>query len=70
MLFLFLVVFNNYFVIPVAKKNAVVHQALAIPAGAPIIVAWETVQTPIVVAERTIKILSIYLTFYCITFID
>ena len=35
-----------------------VNQALAIPTGAPTTVAWETMQTPSVVAERTIKILS------------
>ena len=35
-----------------------VNQALAIPTGAPTTVAWETMQTPSVVAERTNKILS------------
>ena len=37
--FLFLVVFNNFFVIPVAKENYVLNPALAIPTGAPTIVA-------------------------------
>ena len=36
---LFLVVFNNFFVIPVAKENKIVNHALAIPTGAPTIVA-------------------------------
>ena len=56
--FLFLVVFNNFFVIPVAKENNIVNPALAIPTGAPTTVAWEIIQTPPVVAFKTIKILS------------
>ena len=55
--FLFLVVLNNFFIVPVAKENAIVNPALTTPTGAPIIVAWETIQTPPVVAKRTIKIL-------------
>ena len=38
-LFLFLVVFNYFFVIPVAKENTIVNPALPIPTGAPTIVA-------------------------------
>ena len=57
-LFLFLAVFNNFFIIPVAKKNTIVNLALAIPTGAPTIVAWETIQTPPVATFKTIKILS------------
>ena len=56
--FLFLVLLNNFFIIPVAKENTVVNPALAIPTGAPTTVVWETIQTPPVVAERTVKILS------------
>ena len=37
--FLFFVVFNNYFVIPVAKENNIVNPALSIPIGAPTTVA-------------------------------
>ena len=55
---MFPVVVNNFFIIPVAKENTIVIPALAIPSGAPTIVAWEIIQTPPVVAERTIKILS------------
>ena len=55
---LFLVVLNNFFVIPVAKENAIVNPALAIPTEAPTIVAWEIIKNPPVIAERTIKILS------------
>ena len=56
--FLFLVVLNNFFVISVAKENTIANPALAIPRGAPTVVAWETIQTPPIVAERAIKILS------------
>ena len=37
--FLFLVVFNNFFTIPVVIENARLQLALIIPTGAPIIVA-------------------------------
>ena len=56
--FLFLAVLNNFFIVPVAKENTIVNPALAIPTGAPTTVAWETIQTLSVVAEKTIKILS------------
>ena len=36
---LFLIVFNNFFVIPVAKENKIVNPALAVPTGAPTTVA-------------------------------
>ena len=57
--FLFLVVLNNFLIIPVAKENTIVNPGLAILTEALTIVAWETIQTPPVVAERRIKILSI-----------
>ena len=56
--FLFLVVFNNFFVIPTAKENTIVNPALAIPIGAPTTVASEIIHTPPVVAFKTIQILS------------
>ena len=56
--FLFFVVFNNPFIIPVVKDNITVNPALAIPTGALTTVAWEIIQTPPVVAFKTIKILS------------
>ena len=56
--FLFFVVFNNFFIIPVAKENTIVNPALAIPTGAPTTVAWEIIQTPPVFTFKTIKILS------------
>ena len=57
--FFFLVVLNNFLIIPVAKENTIVNPVLAILTEALTIVAWETIQTPPVVAERRIKILSI-----------
>ena len=50
--FLILVVPNNFFIIPVAKENAIVNPALAIPTGVPTIVALATIQTPLAVAEK------------------
>ena len=38
-LFLFLVVFNNFFIIPVTKENAILNPGLAIPKEAPTTVA-------------------------------
>ena len=37
--FLFLVVFDNFFIIPVAKENIIVNPAFAILTGAPTTVA-------------------------------
>ena len=56
--FLFLVVFNNFSMIPIAKENNIVNAALAIPQGAPATVAWKLIQTPPVFAFKTIRILS------------
>ena len=58
--FLFLVIFNNIFIIPFAIEKIKVKLALAIPTGAPTIVVNETIDTPPLVALKTIKILSIY----------
>ena len=55
----FLVVFNNLLVIPVVREKIKVKLALAIPTGAPTIVVNEIIDTPPVVALKTIKILSI-----------
>ena len=57
--FLFLVIFNNFLTIPVVKEKIKVKLALAIPTGAPIIFVNEIIDTPPVVAFKTIKILSI-----------
>ena len=59
MLFLFfLVIFNNFLTIPVVREKIRVKLALAIPTGAPIILVNEIIDTPSVVALKTIKILS------------
>ena len=57
--FFFLVIFNNFLIIPVVKEKIKVRLALAIPTGAPIIPVNEIIDTPPVVALKTIKILSI-----------
>ena len=57
-LFFFLVIFNNFFIIPVDREKIKVKLALAIPTGAPTIVVNEIIDTPPVVALKTIKILS------------
>ena len=57
-LFLFLAMLNNFFVIPVAKENTRVKIALAIPAVAPVTVVKEIINTPSLVADKTIKVLG------------
>ena len=60
MLFLFfLVIFNNFLTIPVVKEKIKVRLALAIPTGAPIILVNEIIDTPPLVALKTIKAWSI-----------
>ena len=49
---------NNFLIIPVVRENIKVRLALAIPAGAPTTLADEMIQTPLLVALKTIKILS------------
>ena len=56
--FLFLVLFNNFLTIPVVKEKIKVRLALAIPTGAPIILVNEIIDTPLLAALKTIKILS------------
>ena len=60
MLFLFfLVIFNNFLTIPVAREKIKVKLALAIRTGAPITLVNEIIDTPPVVALKTVKIFSI-----------
>ena len=40
---LFLVIFNNFLIIPVVKEKIKVRLALAIPTGAPIILVYEII---------------------------
>ena len=60
MLFLlFLVMLSNVLIIPVAREKIKVKLALAIPTGAPTTLADKIIQTPLLVALKIIKILSI-----------
>ena len=56
--FLSLVMLNNFLIIPVVWEKIKVKLALAIPAAAPTTIADEMIQTPLLVALKTIKILS------------
>ena len=56
--FLFLVILSNFLIIPVVKEKIKVKLALAIPTGAPIILVNEIIDTPLLVALKTIKTLS------------
>ena len=51
--FLFLVVFNSFFTIPVQIENARLKLALAIPTGAPITVANDAIKMLPVVTDKT-----------------
>ena len=57
--FLFLIIFNNFLTVPVVKEKIKVRLTLAIPPGAPIILVNEIIDTPLLAALKTIKILSI-----------
>ena len=55
---LLLVILIIFLIIPVVNEKIKVKLAFAIPAGAPIAVVEEIIDTPPLVAERTIKVLS------------
>ena len=55
--FLFLVTLCNVLIILVVREKIKVKLALAIPTGAPTTLADKIVQTPLLVALKTIKIL-------------
>ena len=57
--FLFLVIVSNFLTIPIVREKIKVKLALAIPAGAPTIFVNEIIDTPLLVALKTTKILSI-----------
>ena len=57
-LFLFFVVFNNFFTSPVHNENARLRPALVIPTGISITVANDAIETPPLVTDKTIKDLS------------
>ena len=56
--FLFLVIFSNFLTIFVVREKIKVRLALAILTGAPAILVNEIIDTPLLVALKTIKILS------------
>ena len=58
---LFLVMLSNFFIIPVVKQSIKVKLVVAIPTGAPTILVKEMIDTPVAIALKTIKILSIYI---------
>ena len=51
----FLVIFSNYLSILIVREKNKVRIALAIPTGAPTIVVNEIIDTPPLVALKTIK---------------
>ena len=56
--FLFLVVFNSFFTIPVEIENARLKLAVIIPTGAPMTVANDAIVMLPVVTDKTINDLS------------
>ena len=57
--FLFLAILSNFLIIHVFKENTRVKIAVATPTGTPITVVKEIIDTPPLVADKAIKILSI-----------
>ena len=57
--FLFLFIFSNFLTIPIVREKIKVRFALAIPTGTPTILVNEIIDTPLLVALRTIKFVSI-----------
>ena len=53
------VILSNFLIIPVVREKTKVELALAVSTGAPSILADEIIQTPLLVALKTIKILSV-----------
>ena len=58
-IFLFLVIFSNFLTISVVKEKIKVRLALTILIGAPAIIVNEIIDTQLLVAPTTIKILPI-----------
>ena len=54
-LFLFLVIFSNFFIIPVVREKIKVRLTLAIPTGVPTILVNKIFDTSPLVAFKTIK---------------
>ena len=68
--FLFLVILSNFSIMPVVREKFRVKLAPAFPTGPPITLTEEIIETPLLVALKTINILSMYLISYCIFFFD
>ena len=72
----FLVTFNNFFIIPVAKENTRVKFALANPAGIPITLVKERMLIPPDVTDKRllniIKSSNVFTKFFthCLSFLD
>ena len=58
MFFLFRVIFSNFLTISVVREKIKVRLALAIPTGAPTILVNKIIDTPPLVALKTIKTFS------------
>ena len=56
--FLFLVMLSNFLIIPVVRKKIKVTLVLSIPTGALKMLADEMIKTSLLVALKTVKILS------------
>ena len=56
--FLFLVIFNSFFIIPVKIENARLKRALTIPTGAPVTLANDAIEMLPVVTDEAINDLS------------
>ena len=54
----FLVIVSNFLTIPVVREKIKLKLALAIPTGTSTILVNEIIDTPLIVALRTIKTLS------------
>ena len=54
----FFFLLSNFLIIPVVRENIKVKLALAIPTGAPATLVNEMIDTPPLVAPKTIKTLS------------
>ena len=59
MLFLFVLIFNSFLTIPVVREKNKVRLALIIPTGAPTIFVNKIIDTPALVALKTVKAWSI-----------
>ena len=55
----FLLIFNSFFIIVVVRENTRLKDALAIPTGTPIALVKEIILIHPLVADKTIKVLSI-----------